>query len=92
MTSVHPYWVQTALLSRWENSIKSVGTSIMTPEFVASHISKAVLSGSSGRLLLPPGALMPIATAARSLPMWFAEAVRDATAKVTIGQNGPKKA
>lgn len=85
-TSIHPSWAQTPLL-QWEKEIRRLDVSIMTAEFVASNIAKAILSSRSGQVVLPDNLLMKVATGVRGLPLWVGELIRESSKEVTRGQN-----
>ena len=85
-TAVHPYWVQTALINDWEDSLRNIKNPIMTPEFVAGHIARQIFSGKSGHLILPPSGLLNAVSGARGWPKWLQEVVNDQTKRVTVVQ------
>ena len=81
--------MQTALIGDWEESLKKINNPIMTPEFVASQVAKAIFSGKSGKVDLPSH-LAPIA-GARGWPTWLHMIVNDTTKDVTIDQRASAK-
>lgn len=89
-TCVHPYWVKTALIKNWnEKSLtsKSMGQSLLTPEYVGGKIASAILSGRSSVFQIPDkgieGLMMGLAPLARGWPAWAHHIVNDGTSKDT---------
>jgi all-trans-retinol dehydrogenase (NAD+) len=80
-TAVHPYWVQTALITGWvEAGLKKVKNPLLTPEYVGGEMAKAILSGKSGHMTLPrSNPTFALATGARGWPHWALALVNDTT-------------
>ena len=54
----------------------------MTPEYVGGEIAKAILSGRSQQVILPPH--MGLFASTRAFAMWVQEAIRDSTRSLAI--------
>ncbi|KAI9716593.1 MAG: hypothetical protein M1828_007626 [Chrysothrix sp. TS-e1954] len=91
-TSVHPYWVKTNLINDWEESLRKINNPIMTPEFAAKHIAKAILSGQSSQFVLPPTGMLNAVVGSRGWPIWMQEAMRDSTRNTTKDTKDAKEA
>ena len=91
-TSVHPYWVRTNLINDWEESLKKIGNPIMTPEYAAGRIAKAIFSGQSSQFVLPPTPLLKAVVGSRGWPVWMQEAMRDSTRNTTRDTKNAKEA
>ncbi|EPE08065.1 short-chain dehydrogenase reductase [Ophiostoma piceae UAMH 11346] len=72
---VHPFWVETPLLTDDMASRTRFDDKIMTAEHVAHKIVAHVLSGRSGQLLMPESMFM--AGYLRALPIWIQESLRN---------------
>lgn len=86
-TVIHPYWVRTNLIKDWtETNLSSwrnnnLLSPLMTPEYVGGEIAKAILSGKSQQVILPPH--MGIIASTRAFAMWVQEGIRDSTRNLT---------
>ncbi|KAH3955554.1 hypothetical protein HBI81_016670 [Parastagonospora nodorum] len=81
-TSVHPNWVRTPLLGPVEEELKSRGSEILEPQYVADRVVQSVLSCRGGQVVLPEAAGK--VAMLRGLPNWMQEKIRDGVSQTIL--------
>ncbi|PYH41033.1 SDR family oxidoreductase [Aspergillus saccharolyticus JOP 1030-1] len=76
---IHPYWVRTPMIQQLTEAGDLFKPPVLTVERVATAITRQVVSGKSGQVILPEA--YSVASMLRAFPTWLQEHVRGAASK-----------
>ncbi|RAH81372.1 NAD(P)-binding protein [Aspergillus japonicus CBS 114.51] len=76
---IHPYWVRTPMIQQLTDAGDLFKQPVMTVERVATAITRQVVSGKSGQVILPEA--YSVASMVRAFPTWLQEHVRGLSSK-----------